>query len=90
VLYVIAMATVVVVADVLIFRGHVWERLAANVGIILVFAAFLLGFRHRAWANVLVRAATTESRSTTEGTTAEVHPIETSPALWAAVQSRPC
>jgi hypothetical protein len=25
--------------DVLFFRGHVWERLAANVGVVLVFGA---------------------------------------------------
>jgi hypothetical protein len=29
------------------FRGHFWERLAANVGIVLVFAAFYFRFlRH--------------------------------------------
>ena len=39
-LYVLAMAVVVVGMDVLFFRGHVWERLAANVGIVLVFGAF--------------------------------------------------
>ena len=42
--YVVAMAGVIVGADVLFFRGHVWERLAANVGIVLVFAAFYLRF----------------------------------------------
>lgn len=47
VLYAIAMIGVVVGVDVLFFRGHVWERLAANVGIVLVFAAFYLRFlRH--------------------------------------------
>jgi hypothetical protein len=46
-LYVVAMAGVVVGADVLFFRGHVWERLAANIGIVLVFAAFYFRFlRH--------------------------------------------
>jgi hypothetical protein len=46
-LYVIVMAAVVVGVDVLFFRGHVWERLAANVGIVLVFAAFYFRFlRH--------------------------------------------
>jgi hypothetical protein len=44
--YVLAMVAVVVGLDVLFFRGHVWERLAANVGI-LVFAAFYFRFlRH--------------------------------------------
>jgi arginine exporter protein ArgO len=46
VLYVIAMAAVVVGVDVLFFRPHVWERLAANVGIVLVFVAFYLRFLH--------------------------------------------
>jgi hypothetical protein len=32
VLYVVAMAAVVVGVDVLFFRGHFWERLAANLG----------------------------------------------------------
>ena len=47
VLYVVAMAAAVVAVDVLLFRGHVWERLAANVGIVLVFGAFYFRFlRH--------------------------------------------
>lgn len=41
-----AMAVAIVVVDVLFFRGHVWERLAANVGIVLVFVAFYFRFRH--------------------------------------------
>ena len=46
-LYVVAMVAVVVGLDVLFFRGHVWERLAANVGVVLVFAAFYFRFlRH--------------------------------------------
>jgi len=45
--YVVAMAGVVVGVDVLFFRGHVWERLAANVGIVLVFVAFYFRFQHR-------------------------------------------
>jgi hypothetical protein len=45
--YVIAMVGAVVGVDVLCFRGHFWERLAANVGIVLVFAAFYFRFlRH--------------------------------------------
>lgn len=47
-LYVVAMAAVVVGVDVLFFRGHVWERLAVNVGIVLVFAAFYFRFLHHA------------------------------------------
>ena len=47
VLYVLAMAGVVVGLDVLVFRNHFWERLAANVGIVLVFVAFYFRFlRH--------------------------------------------
>jgi hypothetical protein len=47
VLYVVAMVGVVVAVDIAFFRGHVWERLAANVGIVLVFAAFYFRFlRH--------------------------------------------
>jgi hypothetical protein len=41
------MAGVVVGVDVLFFRSHVWERLAANVGIVLVFVAFYFRFVHR-------------------------------------------
>ncbi|MBV8489806.1 MAG: hypothetical protein JO199_04675 [Candidatus Eremiobacteraeota bacterium] len=47
VLYLAAMITVVVGIDVLFFRGHFWERLAANVGIVLVFAAFYFRFLKR-------------------------------------------
>jgi hypothetical protein len=47
-LYAVAMAGVVVAVDVLFFQGHVWERLAANVGIVLVFLAFYFRFLHRA------------------------------------------
>jgi cytochrome c oxidase subunit IV len=44
VLYVVAMVAVVVGVDVLVFRHHFWERLAANVGIVLVFVAFYFRF----------------------------------------------
>jgi hypothetical protein len=44
-LYVLALVAVVVGVDVLFFRHHFWERLMANVGIVLVFAAFYLRFR---------------------------------------------
>jgi hypothetical protein len=47
VLYVIALVVVVVGVDVLFFRHNFLERLLANVGIVLVFAAFYLAFlRH--------------------------------------------
>jgi hypothetical protein len=44
-LYVLALVAIVVGVDVLFFRHHFWERLIANVGIVLVFAAFYLRFR---------------------------------------------
>ena len=44
VLYVVAMAAVIVGVDVAFFRNHVWERLVVNVGIVLVFAAFYFRF----------------------------------------------
>jgi hypothetical protein len=46
-LYVVAMAAVVVGVDVAFFRNNFWERLAANVGIVLVFVAFYFRFLHR-------------------------------------------
>jgi hypothetical protein len=48
-LYVIAMVAVVVGADVLFFRHQhqVWERLIANIGIVLVFVAFYFRFLKR-------------------------------------------
>lgn len=47
VLYVLALVAVVVGADLLFFRHHLWERLAVNVGIVLVFAAFYFRFLKR-------------------------------------------
>ncbi len=47
VLYVLALVAVVVCVDVLFFRHQLWERLIANVGIVLVFAAFGLRFLKR-------------------------------------------
>jgi hypothetical protein len=44
VLYVLALVAVVVGVDVLFFRDLFWERLLANIGIVLVFAAFYLRF----------------------------------------------
>jgi hypothetical protein len=42
--YVLALIAVVIGVDVLFFRNRFWERLMANVGIILVFAAFYFRF----------------------------------------------
>ena len=47
VLYVVAMAAAIVTVDVLFFRNRVWERLAFNVGIVLVFVAFYMRFIKR-------------------------------------------
>lgn len=44
VLYVLALIVVVVGVDLLFFRHHFWERLAVNVGIVLVFGAFYFRF----------------------------------------------
>ena len=47
VLYAVAMVAVVVGVDLLFFRHHFWERLIANIGIVMVFAAFYLRFLRR-------------------------------------------
>jgi hypothetical protein len=47
VLYVLAMVAVVVGVDVLFFKHQLWPRLIANIGIILVFAAFYFRFVKR-------------------------------------------
>jgi hypothetical protein len=41
------MATVIVAVDLLFFKNRFWERLTANVGIVLVFVAFYFRFRKR-------------------------------------------
>jgi hypothetical protein len=51
-LRVVAMAAVVVAVDVLFLRGHFLARLAANVGIVLVFGAFYVRFLHHAYATL--------------------------------------
>lgn len=43
-LYVVAMAAVIVGVDFAFFRNRFWERLAVNIGIVLVFAAFYFRF----------------------------------------------
>jgi hypothetical protein len=45
-LYAVLMAAVIVAIDVLFFKDQnwFWERLAVNVGIVLVFAAFYFRF----------------------------------------------
>lgn len=44
VLYVVVLIAVVVGVDLLFFRNRFWERLMANIGIVLLFAAFYLRF----------------------------------------------
>jgi hypothetical protein len=47
VLYVVAMAAVIVGVDLAFFRNRFWERLMVNIGIVLVFGACSLRFfRH--------------------------------------------
>ncbi len=46
-LWLLAMVAVVVGLDILFFRGRFWERLALNVGIVLVFVAFYYRFLER-------------------------------------------
>ncbi len=44
VLFVLIMIAVIVSVDLLFFRNQFWERLIANIGIVLVFVAFYLRF----------------------------------------------
>lgn len=44
VLFVLALVVVVVAVDLLFFRNRFWERLIANIGIVLLFATFYLRF----------------------------------------------
>jgi len=43
--YVLVLIAVVVSLDLLFFRNRFWERLIANIGIVLVFGAFYLHSR---------------------------------------------
>jgi hypothetical protein len=44
VLYLVAMAAVIVGVDFAFFRHRLWERLLVNIGIVLIFAAFYSRF----------------------------------------------
>ena len=44
VLYVLAMAAVIVGVDYVFLRNRFWERLIVNIGIVLAFGAFYLKF----------------------------------------------
>lgn len=43
-LYVLVMVAVIVGVDISFFRHRLWERLMANVGIVLIFGAFYFRF----------------------------------------------
>ena len=43
-LCIVAMTAIIVSVDLLFFRDRFWERLMANAGIVLVFAAFYVRF----------------------------------------------
>lgn len=47
VLYVLAMAVVIVAVDVAFFRDRFWERLMVNAGIVLIFLAFYVRYLGR-------------------------------------------
>lgn len=47
-LYVLVMAAIIVGVDVAFFRDRFWERLGANIGIVLLFVAFYFRFFRRA------------------------------------------
>ncbi len=47
IIFVVCMVAAVVAADVLFFQHHFWQRLIANVGIVLLFIAFYLRFLKR-------------------------------------------
>jgi hypothetical protein len=43
-LFVILMVAVIVAIDVLFLKNRFWARLASNIGIVLIFAAFYFRF----------------------------------------------
>jgi hypothetical protein len=49
VVYVVAMVAVIVGVDLAFFRNRFGERLAVNIGMVLVFAAFYLRFIGGPW-----------------------------------------
>ena len=44
VVFIVLMVVVIIGVDILFFRTLLWERLAVNVGIVLIFIAFYLRF----------------------------------------------
>jgi hypothetical protein len=47
VIYLVAMAAIIVGVDFVFLRNRFWARLTVNIGIVLVFAAFYLTFLRR-------------------------------------------
>jgi hypothetical protein len=47
VIFVVALAAVIIGVDIAFFRHRFWERLLVNIGIVLVFAAFYLRYVKR-------------------------------------------
>jgi len=47
IVYALVMVAVIVGLDVAVFKHRFWERLIANVGLVLVFAAFYMRFLRR-------------------------------------------
>jgi hypothetical protein len=43
----VAMIAVIAIVDLAFFKNRFWERLAVNVGIVLIFAAFYFRFLKR-------------------------------------------
>jgi hypothetical protein len=46
-LYALVMVAIIVGVDILFLSGRFWPRLLVNIGIVLVFGAFYLGFLKR-------------------------------------------
>ena len=44
VLFALIMIAIILSVDLLFFKNHFWERLIANIGIVLVFVAFYFRF----------------------------------------------
>lgn len=44
IIFIVVMIAAIVGVDILFFRNRFWERLIANIGIVLVFVAFYLRF----------------------------------------------
>lgn len=43
-IFLVLMIAVIVTVDILFFRNFFWERLASNIGIVLIFVAFYFRF----------------------------------------------